>query len=602
MIDTSEVRIGDLFLVRPGETVPVDGRVVEGMSAVNESALTGESIPVDKSVGDSVSAATTNTFGVLRCEATRVGEDTTLAQIIRMVSDAAATKAPIAKIADRVAGIFVPTVIAIAAVTAIVWGLCGESFGFALARGISVLVISCPCALGLATPVAIMVGSGVGAKNGILFKTAAALEHAGRVDIVALDKTGTITCGEPSVTAILPCEGVSEDELLCAAASLEANSEHPLARAIRKKAEECGMTPSPVTDFEILPGCGLRAVQNTSHLFGGNLRYIESTVREPIPAAVLASSEALAMQGSTPLYFSRDGRLLGIIAAADTLREDSVEAVGQLRDMGIRVVLLTGDNAKTAAAVGTAAGVDEVIAGVLPDGKEEVIRSLQKSGHVAMVGDGINDAPALTRADLGIAIGAGADVAVDAADTVLIHSRPSDIPAAIRLGRATLQNIRENLFWAFGYNIIGIPLAAGLFIPLGGWEMNPMFGAAAMSISSFLVVSNALRLNLFDVHRHKPAKKSHTNTTAAPQIIDQTPTEPITKEEIPMTKTMKIEGMMCPHCEAHVKKALEALDGVSEAVADFKAGTAVVTMTADVADDILTAAVEEADYTVLGIE
>ena len=601
-VSIGDVRVGDIFLVRPGESVPVDGRVLDGDSAVNESALTGESIPVDKSVGDSVSAATVNTFGVLRCEATRVGEDTTLSQIIKMVSDAAATKAPIAKIADRVAGIFVPTVIAIAAVTAAVWGLCGESFGFALARGISVLVISCPCALGLATPVAIMVGGGVGAKNGILFKTAAALESAGRVSIVALDKTGTVTCGEPSVTAILPYGDITEDALLCTAAALEANSEHPLARAIRKKAEECGITPTPVTDFEILPGCGLRAVQNNARLYGGNLRYIESTVRDAVPAEVLAASEALANRGSTPLYFSRDGKLLGIIAAADTLREDSTEAVRQLREMGIRVVLLTGDNARTAAAVGAAAGVDEVIAGVLPDGKEEVIRALQETGHVAMVGDGINDAPALTRADLGIAIGAGADVAVDAADTVLIHSRPSDIPAAIRLGRAVLKNIRENLFWAFGYNIIGIPLAAGLFIPLGGWEMNPMFGAAAMSVSSFLVVSNALRLNLFDIHRRRPAKATHANADNPPQITDQTPKDPITKEDIPMTKTVKIEGMMCPHCEARVKKALEAVDGVVSAVADHNTGYATVELEKDVANEILKKAVEDQDYEVLAIE
>ncbi len=599
-VDVREVHRGDHFVVRPGEAIPVDGTVLDGMSAVNEAALTGESIPVDKTVGDSVSAATLNTFGVLRCEATRVGEDTTLAQIIKMVSDAAATKAPIAKIADKVAGIFVPTVIAIAAVTAAVWMLVGQSFGYALARGIAVLVISCPCALGLATPVAIMVGSGVGAKHGILFKTAASLEMAGRITTVALDKTGTITRGEPSVTDLLPAVGITEETLLRCAASLEANSEHPLARAIRKKAEEDDITAEPVTEFTVLPGSGLRAKQDTSTLCGGSMHHMASVLPTAIPSTMKEAAEAFAKQGKTPLAFSRDNKLLGIIAVADTVKEDSPEAIRQLREMGIRVVMLTGDNAATAAAVGIAAGVDEVIAGVLPDGKETVIASLQETGHVAMVGDGINDAPALTRADLGIAIGAGADVAVDAADTVLMQSRLSDIPAAIRLGRAVLQNIRENLFWAFGYNVIGIPLAAGLFIPLGGWEMNPMFGAAAMSVSSFLVVSNALRLNLFDIRRHKPQKTAKTQTT--PQIIDQSPQIPEKPEETTVTKTMKIEGMMCPHCEAHVKKALEALDGVAEAAADFKAGTAVVTLTADVADELLKTAVEEADYTVLGIE
>ena len=601
-VDISEVRPGDCFIVRPGEAIPVDGTVLDGMSAVNESALTGESVPTDKAPGDRVSAATLNTFCVLRCEATRVGEDTTLAQIIKMVSDAAATKAPIAKIADRVAGIFVPTVIAIAALTAVIWMLCGASFGFALARGISVLVISCPCALGLATPVAIMVGSGVGAKNGILFKTAASLESAGRVTVVALDKTGTITRGEPSVTDLLPADGVSAQELLSYAASLEENSEHPLARAIRQKAAEDGVSVDAVTDFEILPGSGLQAMHENVRLCGGSLRHMASVLKSPLPQSVRTAAEAFAKQGKTPLAFSRDGSLLGIIAVADTVKEDSPEAIRQLREMGIRVVMLTGDNAQTAAAVGAAAGVDEVIAGVLPDGKEEVIRTLRESGHVAMVGDGINDAPALTRADHGIAIGAGADVAVDSADAVLMQSRLSDVPAAIRLGRAVLTNIRENLFWAFGYNIIGIPLAAGLFIPLGGWEMNPMFGAAAMSISSFLVVSNALRLNLFDIHRHRPAKTAHPDTQTAPQIIDETPNTPEITEETTMTKTMKIEGMMCPHCEAHTKKALEALDGVSEATADFKAGTAIVTLTEAVADDVLKAAVEDAGYTVLGIE
>ena len=602
-VDVAQVHKGDIFVVRPGEAIPVDGVVLDGMSAVNESALTGESIPVDKAAGDGVSAATINTFGVLRCEAARVGEDTTLAQIIRMVSDAAATKAPIAKIADRVAGIFVPTVIAIAAVTAVVWMLCGESFGFALARGISVLVISCPCALGLATPVAIMVGSGVGAQNGILFKTAASLESAGRVNVVALDKTGTITRGEPSVTDILPADNVTAEELLSYAASLEKNSEHPLARAIRRRAGEDAVPVHAVTDFEILPGSGLRAGYKDALLCGGSLRYITQVLSAPISAEMRRTSDALAADGKTPLFFAKDGVLLGIIAVADTVKEDSPEAIRQLREMGIRVVMLTGDNAATAAAVGAAAGVDEVIAGVLPDGKEEVIRRLREEGHVAMVGDGINDAPALTRADLGIAIGAGADVAVDSADMVLMKSRLSDVPAAIRLGRAVLQNIRENLFWAFSYNIIGIPLAAGLFIPLGGWEMYPLFGAAAMSLSSFLVVSNALRLNLFDIRRHRPAKNTVSGAVPAPQITDQSPiTINTITEETAMTKTMKIEGMMCPHCEAHTKKALEALEGVAEAVADFKAGTAIVTLTSDVADEALRAAVEDAGYTVLGIE
>ena len=600
-IDLSLVHKGDIFLVRPGEAIPVDGVVLDGMSAVNEAALTGESAPVDKSPGDSVSAATINTFGALRCEAVRVGEDTTLSQIIKMVSDAAATKAPIAKIADRVAGIFVPTVLGIAAVTAVIWLIAGQTVGFALARGIAVLVISCPCALGLATPVAIMVGNGVGAKNGILFKTAASLESAGRVSIVALDKTGTVTRGEPSVTDLLPADGISGEALLSLAASLEASSEHPLARAVCRKAAEVGLSADAVTDFEILPGNGLRARCGNALLYGGNLRYISTVLSTSVPTQMRDAADNYAQQGKTPMFFARDGHLLGIIAAADTVKEDSPDAIRQLREMGIRVILLTGDNARTAAAVGAAAGVDEVIAGVLPDGKEAVIASLRRTGHVAMVGDGINDAPALMRADLGIAIGAGSDIAIDSADTVLMKSRLSDVPAAIRLGRAVLQNIRENLFWAFGYNIIGIPLAAGLFIPLGGWEMNPMFGAAAMSLSSFLVVSNALRLNLCDIRRHKISKKQSANTNP-PAITDHTPQIPEYKEEIPMKKTMKIEGMMCPHCEAHTKKALEALDGVTEAVADFKAGTAVVTLSADVADGVLKAAVEDAGYTVLGIE
>ena len=599
-IDITAVRRGDIFLVRPGETVPVDGVIVEGMSAVNEAALTGESIPADKSPGDTVSAASINTWGVLRCEATRVGEDTTLSQIIRMVSDAAATKAPIAKIADRVAGIFVPTVIAIALLTTAVWLACGQTFGFALARGISVLVISCPCALGLATPVAIMVGSGVGAKNGILFKTAASLEAAGRITAAALDKTGTITRGEPAVTDLYPVGDVTANRLLTLAAALEADSEHPLARAIRQRAADDGITVPQVTEFSIQPGSGLQAVLDGQTLVGGSLEYLTSRAEIPVSNDVRAQAQAFAAQGKTPLLFAHGKALLGIIAVADTIREDSADAIRQLREMGIRVVMLTGDNAITAAAIGAAAGVDEVIADVRPDGKEAVIRRLQKEGRVAMVGDGINDAPALTRADLGIAIGAGTDVAVDSADMVLVKSRLSDVPAAIRLGRAVLKNIRENLFWAFGYNIIGIPLAAGLFIPLGGWEMNPMFGAAAMSISSFLVVSNALRLNLLDIRRHIPKKK--TDAPTAPEITNEAPEITTNTEEPTMKKTLKIEGMMCPHCEAHTKKALEALDGVVEATADHKAGCAVVTLTADVADAVLKAAVEEAGYTVLGIE
>ena len=597
VVDIREVRIGDIFSVRPGEAIPVDGVVLEGVSAVNEAALTGESIPADKSVGDGVSAATMNTFGVLRCRAVRVGEDTALAQIIKTVSEAAATKAPIARIADRVAGIFVPAVIGIASLTALIWLVCGAEPGFAFSRGIAVLVISCPCALGLATPTAIMVGSGVGAKNGILFKTAAALEHAGRTEIVVLDKTGTVTEGEPRVTDLLPADGITADTLLTLSASLEADSEHPLARAIRRHAEEAGAVCQPVSDFSVTAGCGLHAMLNGTSLDGGSIRHMETVLASSLPAAFRAKAERFSAEGKTPLVFAHDGRLLGIIAVADTIREDSIDAIRQMREMGLRVVMLTGDNASTAAAVGTAAGIDEIIAGVLPNGKEAVIADLQKHGHTAMVGDGINDAPALTRADLGIAIGAGADIAVDSADAVLMKSRLSDVPAAIRLGRAVLGNIRENLFWAFGYNIIGIPLAAGLFIPFGGWEMNPMFGAAAMSISSFLVVSNALRLNLFDIRRHIP-RKTHTSRsiqTQQEQINNKT-------EEYPMTKTMKIEGMMCPHCEAHTKKALEALDGVAEAVADHKAGTAVVTLNADVADDVLKAAVEEAGYTVLGIE
>ena len=601
----ADVQKGDVFVVRPGENIPVDGVVLEGTSAVNESALTGESIPVDKAVGDKVSAATTNQSGFLRCEATRVGEDTTLAQIIKMVSDAAATKAPIAKIADTVSGFFVPAVISIAVVTTIVWLLLGHELGYALARGISVLVISCPCALGLATPVAIMVGNGLGAKNGILFKTAASLEAAGRTQIVALDKTGTITEGAPRVTDLLPAEGVSETELLTLAAALESRSEHPLAKAVLADAEAKAITPPEVTDFAALPGNGLAAKLNGMGIYAGNAAFIQTKLT--LPAALAQQAEKLASEGKTPLFFGGAGRLLGIIAVADTIKEDSPEAIRQLQNMGIRVVMLTGDNQRTADAIGRQAGVDEVIAGVLPDGKEAVIRQLQASGKVAMVGDGINDAPALTRADTGIAIGAGTDVAIDAADVVLMNSKLSDVPAAIRLSRATLRNIHENLFWAFIYNIIGIPLAAGLFIPFG-LTLNPMFGAAAMSLSSFCVVSNALRLNLFDLHstKHDHKKASPAAVSAQSAAENNTPSDteaPDGKmEDDPMKKTLNIEGMMCCHCEARVKKALEAIPGVSEAVASHTDGTAVVTLTEDVADDVLKNAVEAQDYKVTGIQ
>ncbi len=598
-VPITEVRRGDLFLVRPGENIPCDGIVTRGESAVNESALTGESIPVDKTAGDSVSAATTNTHGVLYCEATRVGEDTTLAQIIKMVGDAAATKAPIAKIADRVSGVFVPAVMIVALLTAAVWLMLGEAFGFALARGISVLVISCPCALGLATPVAIMVGSGVGAKNGILFKTAASLEQTGHTSTVVLDKTGTITKGLPRVTALLPAaDGTTETDLLTLAASLEAPSEHPLARAVREEAEARGLACLPITDFRALPGSGVTAkTDDGCTLFGGSRAAYEAKCGT-LPASVGDAADTLAENGKTPLFFAKDGRFLGMIAVADTVKEDSPTAVRELREMGLRVVMLTGDNAKTARAVGTTAGVDEVIAGVLPDGKEAVIRELQARGdRVMMVGDGINDAPALTRADIGCAIGAGADVALDAADIVLVKSRLSDVPAAIRLSRAVIRNIHENLFWAFGYNLIGIPLAAGVFIPLLSWEMNPMFGAAAMSISSFCVVSNALRLNLTDIRRRKIIHPvASFKEGDAPEIIQ------LQTEETTMTKTMKIEGMMCPRCEAHVKKALEAIDGVAGAVASHTAGTAVITLSKDVADEVLAAAVRECDYDVIGFE
>ena len=601
----ADVQKGDVFVVRPGENIPVDGVVLEGTSAVNESALTGESIPVDKAAGDRVSAATTNQSGFLRCEATRVGEDTTLAQIIKMVSDAAATKAPIAKIADTVSGFFVPAVISIAVVTTIVWLLLGHELGYALARGISVLVISCPCALGLATPVAIMVGNGLGAKNGILFKTAASLEAAGRTQIVALDKTGTITEGAPRVTDLLPAEGVTETELLTLAAALESRSEHPLAKAVLADAEAKAITPPEVTDFAALPGNGLAAKLDGMDIYAGNAAFIQTKLT--LPAALAQQAEKLAAEGKTPLFFGGAGRLLGVIAVADTIKEDSPEAIRQLQNMGIRVVMLTGDNQRTADAIGRQAGVDEVIAGVLPDGKEAVIRQLQASGKVAMVGDGINDAPALTRADTGIAIGAGTDVAIDAADVVLMNSKLSDVPAAIRLSRATLRNIHENLFWAFIYNIIGIPLAAGLFIPFG-LTLNPMFGAAAMSLSSFCVVSNALRLNLFDLHStrhdHKTASPAAAPVQSAAENNKKSDAEApeVKTEDHTMKKTLKVEGMMCGHCEARVKKALEALPEVDEAVVSHEAGTAIVTLNAEVADDVLKNAVEAQDYKVTGIQ
>ena len=600
-VPIAQVKKGDLFVVRPGENIPVDGLVLEGSSAVNESALTGESIPVDKAAGDKVSAATTNQSGFLKCEATRVGEDTTLAQIIRMVSDAAATKAPIAKIADTVSGFFVPAVISISVLTTLVWLLLGREFGYALARGISVLVISCPCALGLATPVAIMVGNGLGARNGILFKTAASLEAAGRTQIVALDKTGTITSGEPRVTDILPVEGVSESELLTLAASLEQKSEHPLAKAVLAYAETETIACPDVTDFAALPGNGLSARLDGMEIYGGNAEFIAT--KASVPAELQAEAARLAAEGKTPLFFGGAGRLMGVIAVADTLKEDSPRAIRELQNMGIRVVMLTGDNQRTADAIGRQAGVDEVIAGVLPDGKEAVIRRLQESGKVAMVGDGINDAPALTRADTGIAIGAGTDVAIDAADVVLMNSRLSDVPAAIRLSRATLRNIHENLFWAFIYNIIGIPLAAGVFIPFG-LTLNPMFGAAAMSLSSFCVVSNALRLNLFDVHstKHDRAAKNAASLPAVSAQPAAVANKESTKEDTAMKKTLKVEGMMCGHCEARVKKALEALPEVDEAVVSHEAGTAIVTLNAEVADDVLKKAVEDQDYPVTGIQ
>ena len=598
-ISVDAVKKGDIFVVRPGENIPVDGEIIDGTTAVNESALTGESIPVDKQPKDAVSAATVNQSGFIKCRATRVGEDTTLSQIIQMVSDAAATKAPIAKIADRVSGVFVPAVITIAIITIIAWLIAGETVGFALARGISVLVISCPCALGLATPVAIMVGNGKGAKSGILFKTAASLEATGRTQIVALDKTGTITSGEPKVTDIVPDETFFEETgnhagaLLAIAASVEAKSEHPLAKAIMERAKTDEIAVAEVTDFSAVVGNGLTAILAGKMIKAGNLAFVSKFVK--VSDDMRAKAVEFSKEGKTPLFFATDDRLCGIIAVADTIKEDSPEAVRQLKNMGIRVVMLTGDNEQTANAIGKQAGVDEVIAGVLPDGKEAVIRKLKKQGRVAMVGDGINDAPALTRADMGIAIGAGSDVAIDAADVVLMKSRLIDVPAAVRLSRATLTNIHENLFWAFFYNVIGIPLAAGLWYPLLGWKLNPMFGAAAMSLSSFCVVTNALRLNLCRVYDPKHDRK------ATPDRKNKT-NKPNESEEKSMTKTMNIEGMMCGHCEARVKKALEALDAVSEAVVSHESGTAVVTLSSDISDEKLKETVEAEDYKVTSIQ
>ena len=595
-VPIEQVHKGDIFVVRPGENIPVDGVIVEGTSAVNESALTGESIPVDKAAGDLVSAATVNQSGFIKCEATRVGEDTTLSQIIKMVSDAAATKAPIAKIADRVSGVFVPTVITIAILTTLVWLLTGHEFGYALARGISVLVISCPCALGLATPVAIMVGNGMGAKNGILFKTAVSLEEAGKVQIVALDKTGTITSGQPEVTDLLPADGISEQELLTMAFALEKKSEHPLAKAILGHAESLHLTAPEVTDFHALPGNGLSAVLDNETLIGGSMKFISSQVS--VPAALSQKAEKLAEEGKTPLLFARNGKLAGIIAVADVIKEDSPQAVKELQNMGIRVVMLTGDNERTARAIGAQAGVDDVIAGVLPDGKESVIRSLKEQGKVAMVGDGINDAPALTRADIGIAIGAGTDIAIDAADVVLMKSRLSDVPAAVRLSRATLKNIHENLFWAFFYNVIGIPLAAGVWIPIFGWTLNPMFGAAAMSLSSFCVVTNALRLNLFKIHDTKKDKKIKQATSIEVKN-DYNKKE---KEQKTMVKvTVNVEGMMCGHCEAHVNEAIKKAFGVEEVVSSHESNTTVFTAPEKVDEDKICQTIKDAGYEVTGI-
>ena len=608
IVDIDQVKKGDYFVVRPGENIPVDGIIIEGNSAVNEAALTGESVPVDKAAGDSVSAATVNQSGFLTCEATRVGEDTTLSQIINMVSDAAATKAPIAKVADQVSGVFVPVVITIAVITIIVWLLVGQSVGFALARGISVLVISCPCALGLATPVAIMVGNGVGAKNGILFKTASSLEQTGKIQVVALDKTGTITNGTPEITDLVPAEGISEQELLTLAYVLERKSEHPLAGAIVRYIEQQPdiieqATDQEVKEFEALPGNGLSGKVDGAILFGGNASFISQ--KAAIGEEIRKQAESLSEEGKTPLYFAKDGRLLGVIAVADTMKEDSPQAIRELKNMGIHVVMLTGDNERTAQAIGRLAGVDEVVAGVLPEGKESVIRSLKAKGRTAMVGDGINDAPALTRADTGIAIGAGTDIAIDAADVVLMKSELRDVPAAIRLSRATLRNIHENLFWAFFYNVIGIPLAAGVYIHLLGWQLNPMFGAAAMSLSSFCVVTNALRLNwckVYDSKRNRKIKSKYAMSVSVLRGVQQDTDEANHKEDMTMEKTMKIEGMMCGHCEAAVKKALEALDGVSEAIVSHEKGTAIVKLNADVADDVLKETVEAKDYKVTEVK
>lgn len=608
IVDIDQVKKGDYFVVRPGENIPVDGIIIEGNSAVNEAALTGESVPVDKAAGDSVSAATVNQSGFLTCEATRVGEDTTLSQIIKMVSDAAATKAPIAKVADQVSGVFVPAVITIALITIVVWLLVGQSVGFALARGISVLVISCPCALGLATPVAIMVGNGVGAKNGILFKTASSLEQTGKIQIVALDKTGTITNGTPEITDLVPAEGISEQELLTLAYVLERKSEHPLARAIVRYVEQQPdiieqATDLEVKEFEALPGNGLSGKLDGAILFGGNASFISQKV--VIGEEIRRQAESLSEEGKTPLYFAKDSRLLGVIAVADTMKEDSPQAIRELKNMGIHVVMLTGDNERTAQAIGRLAGVDEVVAGVLPEGKESVIRSLKEMGRTAMVGDGINDAPALTRADTGIAIGAGTDIAIDAADVVLMKSELRDVPAAIRLSRATLRNIHENLFWAFFYNVIGIPLAAGVYIDLLGWQLNPMFGAAAMSLSSFCVVTNALRLNwckVYDSKRDRKIKSKYAMSVSVLRGVQQDTDAVNHKEDMTMEKTMKIEGMMCGHCEASVKKALEALDGVSEAIVSHEKGTAIVKLNANVADDVLKEAVEAKDYKVTEVK
>lgn len=599
-VSIEQVKKGDIFVVRPGERIPVDGRIMEGSSAVNEAALTGESIPADKAEGDMVSAATINQSGYIRCEATRVGEDTTLSQIIQMVSDAAATKAPIAKTADKVSGVFVPAVITIAVITTLVWLFAGQSIGFALARGIAVLVISCPCALGLATPVAIMVGSGMGAKHGIMFKTAASLEETGKIQIVVLDKTGTITSGEPKVTDIIPAGGILEQELLKYAYALEQKSEHPLAKAVIKKAEAAQAVLCGVSDFTALPGNGLSAVLNGEKIIGGSQKFISSQIF--ITKEILEKAQQLAEEGKTPLFFAKENQFLGMIAVADTMKEDSPQAVRELQNMGIQVVMLTGDNERTAKAIGVQAGVDEVIAGVLPAGKEAVIRKLREKGKVAMVGDGINDAPALTRADIGIAIGAGTDIAIDAADVVLMKSRLSDVPAAIRLSRAALRNIHQNLFWAFFYNIIGIPLAAGVWFPLFGLQLNPMFGAAAMSLSSFCVVTNALRLNLFKLYDTKHDKKRTSKAVRITNMSDAFDNKEEKKENKNMTKTMKIEGMMCGHCEARVKKCLEALPEVEKAVVSHEDGTAELTLTAEISDEVLTKTIEEQDYKVLGVE